>query len=149
MFIKIIVDAAVVEGEHLIEICFVHYHEAYSERNTIVLPCLKVLRDDRVVVLEFIVRDHDRRENLAFNDVADKFELIKESQYDLNLLVEITRKETENSGTELINLLQPKMTDVISLKVKPRTSVSHEFLATNMKETYDKAKSKIYRIVGD
>lgn len=83
------------------------------------------------------------------NDVADKFELIKESQYDSNLLVEITRKETENSGTELINLLQPKMTDVISLKVKPRTSVSHEFLATNMKETYGKAKSKIYRIVRD
>jgi phosphoribosyl-AMP cyclohydrolase len=83
------------------------------------------------------------------NDVADQFDLIKGSQYDPNLLIEITRKETEDSSTELVNLLQPKMTDTISIKVQPRTSVAQEVLAAIMKEEYDKTKKKIYKILGD
>lgn len=82
------------------------------------------------------------------NDVVDNFELIKKSQYDPNLLVEITRKEDENSNTELINLLHPKMTDVISVKMKPRTSVSHESLSLSMQTSYENAKGKIYKILG-
>ena len=62
---KVVVDAAVVEGEHLVEIRFVHNHESDSERNTVVLPGSQVLRNDRVVALEFRIRDQYRCEHLT------------------------------------------------------------------------------------
>ena len=52
---KIVVDAGIVEGEHLVEISLVHHHESDSERNTVVLPGSQVLRNDRVVTLEFCI----------------------------------------------------------------------------------------------
>lgn len=58
-------------------------------------------------------------------------------------------KETEDSGTELINLLRPRMTESITIRMKPRTSVAHEFLSAKMKEAYDITKVKIYNILGD
>ena len=64
---KVVVDTRVVEGEHLVEICFVHHHESDSERNAIVLPGSQVLRNDRVVALKFCIRDQNRCENLAFS----------------------------------------------------------------------------------
>lgn len=82
-------------------------------------------------------------------DIAENFTKIQNSKYDPNLLVEVTRKETEDSGTELINLLRPRMTESITIKMKPRTSVAHEFLSAKMKEAYDITKVKIYNILGD
>ena len=82
-------------------------------------------------------------------DIAGNFDKIQDSKYDPNLLVEVTRKETKDSGTELINLLRPRMTECITVKMKPRTSVAHEFLSAKMKEAYDKTKVKIYNILGD
>lgn len=82
-------------------------------------------------------------------DIADNYNIIEKSKFDSNLLVEVTRKEDEDSNTEIINLLKPKLVEIIHVNMKPRTSVAQEFLAVEMKEVYEKAKSKIYKILGD
>jgi len=80
-------------------------------------------------------------------DVLGNFDIIQNSTYDSNLLVEVTRKETDDSSTEILNLLKPKMSDEITLKLKPRTSVIHADLLKEMKSTYN--KRKINEIVGE
>lgn len=82
-------------------------------------------------------------------DVLENFEHIKASQYDHNLLVEITRRENEDSATEILNLLRPKMCDEIALKLKPRTSVVHNDLLKEMKKAYRKTKGKINQLIGE
>ena len=81
-------------------------------------------------------------------DIANKFDVIKQCDYDPNLLVEVTRKEDDDSRMELINLLSPRMTEVIMLTMKPRTSVAHEFLSAKMIDAYRIVKSKINMILG-
>lgn len=83
------------------------------------------------------------------SSITENFDTIKNSQYDPNLLVEVTRKEDENSATELINLLQPKMYDNISIKMKPRVSVAHEFLCIALKEKYEERQGHLYNIVNN
>lgn len=82
-------------------------------------------------------------------DVLGNFEYIKASQYDSNLLVEITRRENENSTTEILNLLRPKMCDEITIKLKPRTSVVHNDLLKEMKKAYKKTERKIEQVIGE
>ena len=82
-------------------------------------------------------------------DVIGNYDLIKNCEYDKNLLVEITRKENEDVATEVINLLRPKMTDEINLKLKPRTSVMHKDLLKEMKKVYNKSRIKVNKSVGE
>ncbi len=71
-----------------------------------------------------------------------------EGENDKNLLMEITRKETEQSATEIINLLKPCMKDDILVTVEERASIGHEFMADKMKEVFDSKKGKIYYNIG-
>lgn len=82
------------------------------------------------------------------SDVLDNFDYIEESQHDSNLLLEMTRKENEDSTTEIVNLLRPKMCDEITIYLKPRTSVVHANLLKEMKKVYEKNKKKIKQLVG-
>ena len=82
-------------------------------------------------------------------DVLQNYEDIKASQYDSNLLVEITRKEDQDSPMEILNLLKPKIADEITLKIKPKTSVVHNDLLNEMKKAYNKTKKKIEKIIGE
>lgn len=82
-------------------------------------------------------------------DVLGNYEQIESSKYDPNLLVEITRKENEECATEIVNLLRPKMSDEINIKLKPRTSVVHADLLVEMKKKYNKSKKMIIQNVGE
>lgn len=81
--------------------------------------------------------------------VLDNFEQIEENRDDPNLLVEITRKENEGTNTEVLNLLRPKMSDTITMRMYPRTSIVHEWLLDVMKERYKMRKKKINSILGE
>lgn len=81
------------------------------------------------------------------NDLLDNMEKIESSRYDSNLLVEITRKEDDDSTTEILNLLSPRVTDLVTLKLKPRTSIVQEKLIEEMRITYAKRKKMLDRIL--
>ncbi|MBQ3513966.1 MAG: hypothetical protein IJA32_09260 [Lachnospiraceae bacterium] len=88
-------------------------------------------------------------DNELIEDVLGNYELIKASRHDPNLLVEITRKEDDSSATEVLNLLKPKMSDEITIKIKPRVSVKHKSLLKEMKNAYNKTKKKINIVIGE
>lgn len=82
-------------------------------------------------------------------NILDFLDSIKtEGEQDKNLLMEVTRKETEQSSTEIINLLKPCMKDDISVMVEERASIGHEFMADKMKEVFDAKKGKVYKNIG-
>lgn len=92
-----------------------------------------------------IDRDADVKslEKDLLEDVLGNYKQIEASKYDKNLLVEITRKENEDSITEIVNLLRPKLCDEITIKLKPRTSVVHDDLLKEMRKAYKKSRAKI------
>ncbi|MFL0194834.1 DUF6731 family protein [Clostridium sp. WILCCON 0269] len=73
-----------------------------------------------------------------FNNISDK---------EKRPIVEITKKDNDDSNVELVNLLHPRLTDVISFKIRARTSVGHEFLYQKMKENYINTRKVVARII--
>ena len=61
--------------------------------------------------------------------------------------VEITKKDNDDSNVELINLITPRLTDVIDFKIMPRTTVGHEFLYDRMKGNYKNTRAVIARVI--
>ena len=61
--------------------------------------------------------------------------------------IELTALENEEAAIETINLVEPRMTDRISIEVEPRTTVAHEFLFQNMLHLYNERRADVRRIL--
>lgn len=61
--------------------------------------------------------------------------------------IELTALENEEAEIETINLLEPRMTDRISIEVTPRTTVAHEYLYHTFLDTYDIRRPDIRRVL--
>jgi len=61
--------------------------------------------------------------------------------------IELTALENEEAEIETINLIEPRMTDRISIEVEPRTTVAHEFLFQNMLTVYDERRPDVRRVL--
>ncbi|AHL70855.1 hypothetical protein BW16_05445 [Bacillus pumilus] len=61
--------------------------------------------------------------------------------------IEITALQNEEAETETINLIEPRLTDRISIEVPSRQTVAHEFLYNNFLETYDRRRGDVRRVV--
>lgn len=61
--------------------------------------------------------------------------------------LEITALDNEEAEIETINLLEPRMTDRISIVVEPRTTVAHEFLFNSFLDIYDRRRPDIRRVL--
>lgn len=57
-------------------------------------------------------------------------------------LLEVTKRDDEESNLEIINLLNPKLTDLITFKMQVRESVKHEDLFERMKGYYKKRRNE-------
>lgn len=85
----------------------------------------------------------------AANDLLNFLDEISgEGDRDKNLLMEVTRKESENSATEIVNLLKPCLRDDITFAIEERASIGHEFMADQMKTVFEAKKGTIYRNIG-
>ncbi|WP_297418479.1 DUF6731 family protein [Clostridium sp.] len=60
--------------------------------------------------------------------------------------IEITKKDTDDSSVELVNLLHPRLNSIINFKIAPRISIGNDFLYDKMKETYLINRGTISRI---
>ena len=47
----------------------------------------------------------------------------------------------------MVNLLYPRLNNIITFKIPARTSISNDFLFDKMRETYDKTRGVISRVV--
>ncbi|URM31595.1 hypothetical protein LLY41_14330 [Cytobacillus firmus] len=62
--------------------------------------------------------------------------------------IELTALENEEAEIETINLLEPRMTDRITIEIAPRTTVAHEYLCNTFLETaYDQRRPDIRRVL--
>lgn len=61
--------------------------------------------------------------------------------------IEVTKKDTDDSNVEVINLLYPRLNSIINFKILARTSVGNDFLYDKMKDSYNKIRGVIYRVV--
>jgi len=62
-------------------------------------------------------------------------------------MIEITKKDDDDSNVELINLLEPRLTDIISFSMYFRQPVGHQFLYGEMIKTYKKRLPLIEKIL--
>jgi hypothetical protein len=62
-------------------------------------------------------------------------------------IIEITKKDDELADTEIVNLINPRLTDRIVIEIEPRTTVAHEFLYHRMREIYEHRRPVIARIL--
>lgn len=62
--------------------------------------------------------------------------------------VEVTSLYDSESDTETINLIEPRMTDKITIDVTPRQTVAHEYLYNRfMEDIYDKKRPDVRRVL--
>ncbi|WP_106768859.1 DUF6731 family protein [Paenibacillus faecalis] len=90
-------------------------------------------------------------EKTASLDEEEVREVLKEFQKinpDQRPKIELTMKEYEEAPIEVINLIEPRMTDRLSLEVEPRKTIGHGFLHDKMLEKYIQRKSDIRRVLG-
>ena len=89
----------------------------------------------------------DKTDTLDYDDVK---ELVDEynrlNEVEKKPIVEITKRDNEDSSIELVNLLYPRLNSIINFKIMARTSIGNDFLFDSMKETYIKNRSVISRI---
>ncbi|WP_437629205.1 DUF6731 family protein [Clostridium paraputrificum] len=78
-------------------------------------------------------------------EIVNDFNQIKDDKN--KPIVEVTKKDNDDSNIEVVNLLYPRLNSVINFKILARTSVGSDFLYDKMKESYNKIRGVIYRVV--
>jgi hypothetical protein len=61
--------------------------------------------------------------------------------------VEITARENEESPIEVVNLLSPRLTNVVKLHLQNRAGIGHEYIHNEFMEQYPTKRTKIARIL--
>jgi hypothetical protein len=62
--------------------------------------------------------------------------------------IEITSLYDEDSDIETVNLIEPRMTDKISIEVAPRQTVAHEYLYYQfMEQVYERRRNDVRRVL--
>jgi hypothetical protein len=61
--------------------------------------------------------------------------------------IEIAVRSTEEDPVEIINLIEPRMTDIIPIDIEPRTSVEHGRLFQDMMHKYGQRRNYFQRLV--
>lgn len=61
--------------------------------------------------------------------------------------IELTALYNEEAETEVVNLIEPRMTDRIPIEVEPRQTVGHEYLLQQFLEKYDNRRPDIRRVL--
>ncbi|QGG57424.1 DUF6731 family protein [Paenibacillus sp. B01] len=90
----------------------------------------------------------EKTASLNADEIREVLEKFKDLPERSRPKIEVTVKEHEDSEVEVINLIEPRMTDRIGLEIKQKSSIGHEFLHANMLEKYKTRKSDIRRIIG-
>lgn len=75
----------------------------------------------------------------GFEEIVDEYRKPK---------IELTMLENEEAEIEVVNLIEPRMTDRIPLEVEPRTTVAHEYLYQSMLHLYNRRRPDIRRVLG-
>lgn len=66
---------------------------------------------------------------------------------DMKPRVEITKIDEIGSSIDVINLLEPRMSDKVRIEIEPRTTIAHEYLYRVMREVYDNKRNTLSRIL--
>ncbi|WP_184120902.1 DUF6731 family protein [Bacillus thuringiensis] len=89
----------------------------------------------------------ERTASLDDESIRQLIDAYNELPEDQRPQIEITALENEEAEIETINLLEPRMTDRISIVVEARTTVGHEFLFNEFLEIYDIRRPDIRRVL--
>lgn len=121
-----------------------------DENESVLGKARRLIGESRGINFEIVlsVNTSEKTESLDISEVekvVNDFNSI--SNKENRPTVEITKKDNDDSNVELVNLLHPRLTDVISFKILPRTSVGHEFLFQKMKENYKNTRKVVARII--
>ncbi|EEO7552404.1 hypothetical protein G6H54_000773 [Listeria monocytogenes] len=82
-------------------------------------------------------------DSLSNDSVKKTIDSVLDAKSD-RLGIEVTSKFDEDSDTELINLIEPRQTDLITMEIVPRQSIAHEFLYNKfVEDIYDKKRTEI------
>ncbi|MEC0715372.1 DUF6731 family protein [Bacillus licheniformis] len=61
--------------------------------------------------------------------------------------IELTALQNEEAEVETVNLIEPRLSDRISIEVRPRQTVAHEYLYQSFIETYDRRRGDVRRVL--
>ncbi|WP_102707384.1 DUF6731 family protein [Terribacillus saccharophilus] len=90
----------------------------------------------------------ERTASLDNDAVRQVVEMFEELPVRAKPKIEITAMQNEEAQTETINLLEPRMTDRISVNVAPRTTIAHEHLTDEFREqAFNHRRNDIMRVL--
>lgn len=76
--------------------------------------------------------------------IVTDFESLPESQ---KPKVEISKIDDDGMNIDVVNLLEPRMSDRIRVEIEPRKTIGHEYLFQQMYPAYESKRSQLFRIL--
>lgn len=100
--------------------------------------------------ITFSVQSNKKTETLNHDDVEEIINEFNKVNDDKDKpQIEVTKKDNEDSNVEMVNLLYPRLNNIISFKIQARTSIGNDFLFDKMNETYNNTRGVISRVVSN
>jgi hypothetical protein len=89
----------------------------------------------------------ERTASLSNESITRVVNQFREIEGDRKPQIELTALYNEESEIEVVNLIEPRMTDRIPIDVEPRQTVGHEYLLQQFLETYDNKRPDVRRVL--
>lgn len=98
--------------------------------------------------ITFSLGRSERTASLDEDAIRELIERYQRLDDEVKPKIELTALENEEAQIEMVNLLEPRMTDRISINVAPRTTVGHEYLIGEFVEkAFNNRRSDIRRVM--
>ncbi|WP_322787447.1 DUF6731 family protein [Bhargavaea ginsengi] len=89
----------------------------------------------------------ERTASLDTENIIKVIEQFKDIEVDERPQIELTALYNEDAEVEVVNLIEPRMTDRIAIEVEPRQTVGHEYLLQEFLVKYDERRPDVRRVL--
>jgi hypothetical protein len=123
--------------------------DAALEENSLISEARRLLNESSGVTIDLTISlgRSERTASLDEGTVRNAIRAFQEIEEGARPQVELTALENEEAEIETINLIEPRMTDRISIEVEPRQTVAHEYLYHTFIDLYDNRRPDVRRVL--
>lgn len=123
--------------------------DAALEENSLISDARRLLNESSGVTIDLTISlgRSERTASLDEATVRNAIRAFQDLDEDVRPQVELTALENEEAEIETINLIEPRMTDRISIEVEPRQTVAHEYLYHTFIDLYDGRRPDVRRVL--
>ncbi len=123
--------------------------DAALDENSLLSEARRLLGESSGVNIELTISlgRSERTASLDEETIRRAINHFQQMEGDSRPQIELTALENEEAEIETINLIEPRMTDRISIEVEPRQTVAHDYLYNTFIELYDLRRPDVRRVL--